>query len=400
MSSLREFLSEHHYPLQLDHQSLIGPGAAFLQARAQEARFMLLGEEHGVGSNLAFATALFQTIHPFGYKTYVTEIGPISAANFNQYLHTSDPQAAFEAFFREYPFAVPFAWWQEERALYQAVRQAASEQEAPLIGVDQEFILSPQCHLKTLWEQCADPGLQARLGAWLDLERQANRALARGTSPDQLITFMNQALPDAWEALRQHFATHAQADALAIMDALQVSHQIYMFYKHEQYYENNQVRSEWMRSYFYTAYQKQMAAWPDSRFFIKLGANHVSRGHTTMGILDLGNFIAELAYIEGTKSFHLLVLPLSGTLNAWLPFLPEAYKAHPIDGDYGPGVAHLLEAVPSKTGWNLYDLRPFRQRQNYWAKEQPAFKELFLRYDAVLLMEDVHAARFLEDERG
>lgn len=395
MPSLTEFLSEHHYPLQLDEDTLIGPGAAFLQARAQESRFMLIGEEHGVGSNLEFATALFKAIHPLNYNTYVTEIGPVSAAHFNRLLQNPSFPAGVSTFFQEFPFSVPFAWWQEEIALYEALHQALPEQQSPIIGIDQEFILSPQYHLQTLLEFCTEPSLQAKLGAWLELEQQANRALASGLSPDQLIAFMNQPLPEKWETLHQYFGTHAQTEALAIMDALQASHQIYMFYKHEQFYDNNHVRSELMRRYFYTAYKKQISSQPDSRFLVKLGANHVSRGHTTMGILDIGNFISERSSVDELKSFHLFVVPLSGTLNAWLPFLPEAFKAHPIDGDYGPGISHLLDAAPAKAGWNLYDLRQFRHRQTYWSKDEPAFKDLFLRYDAVLLMENVRAAKLI-----
>ena len=372
MSTLTEFLSEHHYPLEISNHFLTGPGADFLHARAQESRFMLLGEEHGVGSNLEFATALFKAIQPLGYTTYVTEIGPFSAAHFNRLVKQPDAMAAFEAFYRQYPFSVPFAWLREEVQLYQAVR-AGSSQETPIIGIDQEFILSPQWHLETLLNVCDDPGWREKLSAWLEIERQANHALASGTTPDQLTCFMNLPLPDDWDALRQHFSSTGNSDAVARMDALQASHQIYMHYANKEYYDNNHVRGKLMRKYFYDAYKNAQS---DDRFFVKLGANHVSRGHTTMGILDVGNFIAELAHIEDTQSFHLLVLPVSGTLNAWFPFLPESFKAHPIEGNYGPEFTPLLEAAPVKTGWNLYDLRPLRLRQMHWSKDNPAFKDL------------------------
>ncbi|NUM47086.1 MAG: hypothetical protein HUU38_20490 [Anaerolineales bacterium] len=395
MSPLTQYLSEHHYPLQLVDGQLTGPGAEFLQAQAHASRFMLLGEEHGVGSNLEFALALFNAIQPLGYTHYVTEIGPISATQFNRMAREAETLAAFQAFYTQYPFSVPFAWLEEEVHLHQAVCASAPHDAQPIIGIDQEFIFSPQWHLDTLRAACTDQAWQNTLGSWVDLERQANHALANGTPPDQLTSFMNRPLPEGWTTLRDFFTAQNNSDALAIMDALQASHQIYMHYAHKEYYDNNHVRGLLMRKYFYTAYQNALATQPDARFLIKLGANHVSRGHTSMGILDIGTFIAELAAMQNAHSFHLLVLPTSGALNAWLPFLPPEFKAHPVEGDYGPEFAPLLEATPVKTGWNLYDLRLLRHRQNFWSKDRPAFKDLFLRYDAVLLMDNVRPATLL-----
>ena len=399
MSTLTEFLSEHHYPLQLVDGRLTGPGAEFLLAQARASRFMLLGEEHGVGSHLDFALALFQKLQPIGYRNYVMEVGPLSAKHLAQCASGADSQAAFEAFFTKYPFSVPFAWLEEETRLLRAVQAASPENGNAIIGIDQEFIFSPQVHLDTLRALCPDPGWQTTLTGWLETERDANHALAHGTLPNELTSFMNRSLPEGWTTLRDYFTSQKNAEALTVMEALEASHQIYMHYAHKEYYDNNHVRGLLMRKYFYTAYQKTLAVQPDARFVIKLGANHVSRGHTSMGILDIGTFIAELAAMQNAQSFHLLVLPTSGALNAWLPFLPPEFKAHPVKSDYGPEFAPLLDR-PVKTGWNLYDLRLLRHRQNFWSKDNPAFKDLFLRYDAVLLMENVRAATLVNHERG
>ncbi len=393
MTTLTDILSENHYPLELASDVLTGPGAEFLHAQARACRFMLIGEEHGVGSNVDFSTALFQALQPLGYTQYVTEIGPASAEYFNQLVRKPDAMAAFRAFYTQYPFSVPFAWLEEEVHLLKAV--AAANSAGGIIGIDQEFVFSPQLHLDTLLKACPDPAWQAQLTAWLDLERDANRALASGTTPDQLTAFMNVPLPEGWHALREYFASQQNSEAVTLMDALEASHQLYMHYAHEEYYDNNHVRSQLMRKYFYAAYQKIIAAQPDARFLVKLGANHISRGHSTMGIQDIGNFISELATMHETQSFHLFVLPISGTQNAWLPFLPAEFKTYPIDSDYGPMFQPFLDAAPAKTGWNLYDLRPLRHRQMRWSKDNPAFLDLFLRYDAILIMENVRAAQLV-----
>jgi len=396
MTNLTEALSEHHYPLEISNSLLTGRGADFLRTEAQRARFMLIAEEHGVGSNLDFSAALFDLIHPLGYGHYVTEVGPISAGHLNRLAREADVFSAFAAFYKKYPFSIPFAWLQEEIKIQLAVCAASPEDKDAVIGIDQEFVFSPQLHLETLLNFCADPAFKEKLESWLEVEQQVNRDMVAGITPDKLFGFMNQALPEEWDALYKWFETNQSREALFIMDALNISHQIYMYYKNGEYYNNNNVRGHLMRKYFLDAYRRITAEKPDARFLTKLGANHISRGHGSMGIQDIGNFISELALMENTESFHLFVVPTSGALNAWLPFLPDSFKIHPISvEDYGSAIKRLLDAAPVKTGWNLYDLRPLRQRQMHWSKDDPDFRDLFLRYDAVLFMDDTRAARLI-----
>lgn len=394
MDALNEFLALHHYPLKRSKNGLTGAGVDFLRARAQEARFMLIGEEHGVGSTIDFTADLLRLIAPLGYTNYVTEIGPISAEHLNRRLRGADARSAFEAFYQKYPFSVPFAWMREEVELLKTVMQNAHAQDdEPVIGIDQEFIFSPHIHFERLLELCADASLKSKLAGWLKAEQQAHLDMPNGVSPDKLSIFMNLLLPEGWEELRNWFQTNGVNEALSIMEAVRASHTIYQHYINEEYYDNNYVRSLLMRDYFYKAFRRVDSFNPESRFLVKLGANHVSRGFTSMGIQDIGNFVSELALMLKTQSFHIFVIPVDGKLNAWLPFLPESFKAHPVNvEEYGPAITHLVNAAPVKTGWNLYDLRSLRLRQRHWSKEAPEFKELFQRYDAVLLMDDVQAA--------
>jgi hypothetical protein len=114
-----------------------------------------------------------------------------------------------------------------------------------------------------------------------------------------------------------------------------------------------------------------------------------------MGIQDIGNFISELAVMENSQSFHLFVLPVSGKQNVWLPFLPEEFKATPIETNTQPELRPILENVQDKSGWHLYDLQPLRLRQNYWSEGNANFKKFFQGYDAILLMYDVQPATLI-----
>lgn len=392
MSALADILAANHYPLNLVDGRLHGTGIEFLAREAGAHSFFLVGEEHGIGDILDFTTALFYLIQPAGYRAYVSEIGPHSAAHVNRLLGAANPLAAFRAYYARYPFSIPFAWFEEEIRLLRAVAAVDPGAPAAVLGIDQEFIFSPQLHLETLRSACSDPRLAGSLSTWLAGEQDGIRAMYSGQSPDSLAAFMNQPLPEEWTALRQHFTTRPNPAALKLLDALEASHAIYMHYKHERYYLNNYDRSVLMRRYFYRAYQDQIATQPATRFLIKLGANHVERGHSAMGIQDIGNFIAELGYMTDSPSFHLLVLAVGGTQNAWLPFLPAEYKAAPLAANPNPAYEPVIRAADSQPGWSLFDLRPLRPRQNAWGKDNPGFKKLLLGYDAVLVMKDVHAA--------
>jgi hypothetical protein len=392
MFTLSEILSEHHFPVTVSYGFLTGRGADFLSHQARESRFFLIGEEHGIGDNLDFATALFNLLRPFGYHTYVTEIGPISARHVHQLVQQPEPMSAFREFFSKYTFSIPFAWLQEEVHLLQAVSAANPKAESPIIGIDQEFILSPQFHFETLQNACTEPALQEKLKNGCKLIDKLFRTCTRAK---HLNLFMNTPLPEDWLALRQHFEAQNHSEAVSLIDALVASHEVYMYYQTKAYYSNNFVRSQLMKKYFYAAYQKQIASQPGVKFLVKLGANLIERGHSAMGVQDIGNFISELAVMENTQSFHLFVVPVGGKQNAWLPFLPESFKEAPIEENTNPAFRPLLDVAPEKAGWNLYDLRPLRARQNFWGKDNPDFKKLLLGYDAILLMENVQAAHLV-----
>jgi hypothetical protein len=391
MATLSDILSENHFSLALTDGTLTGTGVDFLVKQAKEAQFFLFGEDHGIAENLNFATALFKLLQPTGYNSYVTEIGPFSAEYFNRYARQPDAMRAFHEFYSKYPFSIPFGWLQEEVHLLQTVATTATSPQPPIIGIDQEFIISPQLHFEKLKMECTDPLLREKVGIWHQAEQKANKDMHTGKQMDQLAIFMNTPLPEEWPALREHFESQSNSKAIAVMDAIADSHEIYMYYKTEDYYLNNHVRSLLMKKYFYEAYQKRTG----TKYFIKLGANHIKRGHSAMNIQDIGNFISELAVMENTPSFHLFVFPYSGEQNVWLPFAPEEYKAAQIEENTNPMYKPILEALPDKSNWHLYDLRPLRMRQNLWAKDNPEFKNLIQGYDAVLLMGNVKAAQLV-----
>src|SRR5678816_955755 len=56
-----------------------GPGWDWLLQEARNARFTLIGEEHGVAETARFSAALFTALRESGYRRMAIELSPIIA---------------------------------------------------------------------------------------------------------------------------------------------------------------------------------------------------------------------------------------------------------------------------------------------------------------------------------
>ena len=88
---------------------------------------------------------------------------------------------------------------EEVELLKTVVQNVHTSDTAPIIGIDQEFILSPQVHFERLLELCTDASLKTMLAGWLKVEQEANQDMRNGATPDALSIFMNFPLPELGE---------------------------------------------------------------------------------------------------------------------------------------------------------------------------------------------------------
>lgn len=389
-------LAEHRYALRLEDGRLGGDGAEFLTAAARQSRYVLLGEVHGLADTSELAEALFRELRPAGFETYVTEVGPWSARRLHQLAKGSANDRAFDEFYARYPFAVPFAFYREEAALLSTVARL-SDSETPIWGIDQEFFLAPQMLLDELAEQAAGEARSA-LEALAAAEREAYREIVASRSPD-VPSFMSRPLPESWPQVRAHFApekaSRRSSQALAIVEALEQSREIYGHFFAGRHYLNNHTRARLMKANLARYLERHGR---DTRLLVKLGAVHVMRGLSFLRIADIGNCLAELAAYDGEASLHLLVVATSGTVNGYQPFLDEATLEIPVDVT-APGAAFfhpLFEALPATAGWSVYDLRPLRPNVKKWAADSPNLAATILGYDAVVVVSDARAATLFD----
>ena len=384
-------LQRHRTTFNLESGFLTGPGAELLGQVARDHQFVLLGEEHGTAETARFACALWRHLARAGFAHVGIETGPATAGILEQTAAVG-PQQLIELVGR-YFFSIPFFSFQEEMELLTIGPDSMLPR---LWGLDQEFILSPRLHFDRLRDHARHPAQRALADELSHRAHQAYTQMVENHDPEA--TFLLQIAPQDWERLLLGF--EGDEDALFVLHQLRRSADIYARFHGQRYYESNVQRSRLMREYFVAAYRTaENRDGPLPRAMLKLGGAHVMRGRSLYGIFDLGGFVSEFAALQGTASFHLLVLPAHGSVNGWLPFLPdESLERQPYDPvrELPFAVAPILRAADSRT-WTLFDLRPLHALlgQERFAALEPRLESVLHGFDAIVVIPFVTPATII-----
>lgn len=380
-SALRAHLMARQQPIELREGRLAGSGAAGLVRAAADARFVLIGEDHGFADVPEFAGALMRSLDADAPGTLIVEVGPHSTRRIATALAAG--RSAFDALSARYPAAWPFLNQQEDVDL--AARFVAHGAQH-LVGIDQEFVLSPRLHLDALLESSSDeqrPALQAARQRVVE----AGEAMVAQHDPSQMPLLALSA--EEWRALRDSFARGA--DGWQLLEDLAASTTIYQDQQTDPY-ASNHSRALLMKREFMAWYR---SAGPAPRALLKFGAYHAGRGRSPVGVHDIGNLASELAESEGGRSLHVLVLVAGGTVNRWLPFVDDesarqqAYDA--TEAFEALGAAALLPLAQAHP-LSVIDTESLRGRA--WPEGTPAaLRELAWHWDRVVLVREGRAAR-------
>ena len=394
-----EQLTKQRRVLKFEAGRLSGAGATFLLNEAKAAQFFLIGEDHGIAEMPELTAALFQDIYPFGYRRLAVEAGPITARQLTKLAAAPDAAAAFGAFNRENPFALPFFYWREEAAMLATVMKTTKGANDTFWGLDQEFVVSPKLHFKRLVEIAPDKQAKDVAGGYYEQTRTEVERMIKAKNPS--LNFFAAAKDEDFKRLNDAFKPKPGSEAAEILAELKVSWEIYAQIFSGRGYESNAQRSQLMKTHFTRYYRAALSRekTPPKALF-KFGANHVRKGRNYTNVYDLGNFTAELAAFNGLPSFHLLVVGASGTQNGYLPFLGnDADRKKPIN------VAEAFSFFDAKPlvaaagdGWSVLDLRPLRPLL-HGGKLGPLPKglaDLIWGFDAVLVIRQVRAATLFE----
>ncbi|MDZ7659690.1 ChaN family lipoprotein [Fodinibius sp.] len=331
--SLKEALKENRYPLHLADGDLKGEGGVWLKKQASEAAIVMLGEMHATQEIPAVMNALISDLQETGEADHLAlEVSPWSVEQMTDSL--SEGKSAYNRLIEEYPSAIPFYNFENERDLLHQFVQS-SDKKRPLWGLDQIFAFSTDMAFDRLVELA--PTLSAKKAV------ESVRQLGKSKSADDprlqklppgIPTPITVYEPVNFDTLRSHFK--GIPEARQILSELQKSIKIYRL-NDEDNYRSNQIRARYLRDNLRQSFQQ--ADRPSNKkpqVVIKAGAFHAYKGMTPNNALDIGNLSVSLARAMGGEALNVAVLCGPGsqsrsfpaqTVDCWSDRLGEDLKS-------------------------------------------------------------------------
>ncbi len=387
--ALVRLMEANRRPIAIERGLLVGAGAANIVDASRHAQFILVGEDHGFVEVPQFVLALRATLGADAPANLALETGPLAAAQLADAARTNT-MAELSA---RYPAAIPFFDWKDDGAMAWAFQKG--QREDVLWGLDQEFILSTRMNLERLLQ--LNPESREVAG----YAKRASAAEAKMLADhDPSAVLLPQLQEEDFAQLRAALKVQDGSVPAAIIDELAESADIYRAQGSDGDASNHQralLMKRHFMAYYNAAAQRQTTP---VRAMARLGAYHAGRGLNPINQYDIGNLASELAESRGLSSVHILLIAASGTVNKWLPFMPDQKaRAMTYDAkgelDSVHAVPFLAHALPNH--WSVFDLQAFRSERTAIHAGGPGFAQLVFAYDYVIVVPVGHAATEYDD---
>jgi hypothetical protein len=286
VARLLEALRANRLPITMG-DGPAGRGWDWLVEEAHNARFTLIGEEHGVAETARLSTALFTALRESGYSRLAIELSPIIAQDIEAAARTNGLDGVLNF------FGLPSTWspfyLREEAQLLAAAVNAVPRNEHVLWGLDRELFSAPYLisklkvrvplgaretlvHLQDLYSTAQDPaGVTALRAAWPNPDRESDTIL------------------------------RTLEESLAITAAARINGWAY-----------SERRAQWNRNNLAERLRDERTRGASPKVVLKFGYNHMIRGANYVNTFDIGAMTDEVAALDGGRAFHIIVLPGPG----------------------------------------------------------------------------------------
>jgi len=376
-------LEAHRLPVRLEAGRLGGAGGDLLIRDGAAARFVAVGEEHGIAQIPAFTAAWFTALAARGFRHLAVEVGPMTGTLLDS-LAAAGPEA-LGAFQRGHPPGFPFFVLTEETDLLVTARRALPNAADVIWGIDYD-ILGDRYLLEQL-ERAAPP--DAARTTVHEVRAMADSGMVRAVRESNPgLIFLFSAPDEPFERLRTALRPAPGSTADHMIGSMQETAAINRLFLTGQNWESNHRRAALNKRWFMHHYRAARAAGDIApRVMVKLGANHLYRGLNQTRQYDVGALLAMLAESETATSFHLLVVGAPGGQRA--QFNPQRMEYMPLptsEFPEGPFGSLLYDDA-----WTLFDLRPLRpilHNRRRGPEIPPGLMELAFNFDALLVVRD------------
>ena len=352
---LLEALQRDRLPLTMSDRPA-GRGWDWLVREARDARFTLIGEEHGVAETAQFSAALYNALRGSGYSRMAIELSPIIAQDIESAGRRNGVQGILDL------FAAPGTWHpmylREEAQFLAAVINGSPRGERVLWGLDREIFSDPYLISRLearVPRRAREPFArlkEASTGSW------ARREKDPGAGPP----FLFAEEPAVVSAVRAAWR-NPDRESDTILRTLEESLAINTVARTGTAWASSDRRAQWNRNNLAARLREERARGSTPKVMLKFGYNHMIRGANYVNVFDLGAMTDEVAALNGERAFHILVLPGPGSRQA-VPGPGRSFVAVSSDefDEFKAGDRRLTRVLSNAdaTGHEVIDLRALR----------------------------------------
>ncbi len=344
----------HRLRLDFDGDVFSGPAWDRIVSEGGAAQFFLLGEEHGIAENPKLASQLFSELLNRGYSKLAIEVSPTMAWLMDDAL-AGDGLDGLRDLFSQPGGEPAFFGMAEEAEMLAAVRAVAPPDEPVLWGTDYEVAgdrplikLLERAEKPAAAEAALEAVAAASAASWAEYEKTGSPQFIFSFAGDPaLIRAVREAWPDP------------DPRSEVILNTLEKTLSINRLWIQGSAWESNHARAALQRENFLRYWRVEKEHGTAPKVMAKYGASHIVRGLSQTAVYDLGTLLPEIAAIEGSHSFSLMVVPGAGSSIAALNPSTWSYEARPAQGSYLKGIEPLMNAA-FEDGFTLIDLASLR----------------------------------------
>lgn len=377
--------------LDYDGRRFSGPALDRLIEEGRSAQFFLIGEEHGIAENPRLAAQVFETLTAYGYNRLAIEISPGMAALLDAAL-LEDGLKGLEALFNT-PGGEPAFFGMREEAEFLASVRAAVPGESPVFwGLDYE-VASDRPLLRLLQDRPKPGAAQRAFDTLAAASRDAWAQYSETGSPQYIFSFSGD--PGAVRNLRQAWPDRDE-ETDWILDTLEETLVINRLWVQGEGWASNHRRAGLLRSNFLRHWKAARQRGETPKVMAKMGASHLVRGRNMTETFDLGTLLPELAAMEGSRAFSVMVVPGKDSPAAVLNPSSWTYEAAVPKDAYTREIAPLVDAAFTDA-FTLIDLAALRPMAYSRRKDADSgLLRVIYGYDMLLVMSGSTASADLD----
>jgi hypothetical protein len=370
-----------------------GRGWEWLVQEARDARFTLVGEEHGVAETAQFSAALFNALRGSGYSRIAVELSPIIAQDIEAAARRNGLPGIVDFFAVPGVSGAVYELREEAQFVADAVK-IVPRNEHVLWGLDRE-IFSDRYLISKL-EAKAPRRVREPLTRLKEASTNAWVRHQQNPTPENLFCLSQD--PAVVSALRNAWP-NPDRESDTILRTLEESLAISAAARTDTAWAHSQRRAQWNRNNLAARLREEQGRGAPPKVMLKFGYNHMIRGANYFNVFDLGAMTDEVAALDGGRAFHILILPGPGSRQAVFgpgrSFVPVSSDEF---DEFRAGDQRLTRVLPnaSATGHEVIDLRALRplamRGLEGW---NPDIVRTIHGYDAAVIWKGAHASSSL-----